>query len=161
MHARSRTNHLARVLVVATMVWGFAVPVIHLACGMAMADTVVLCEEHDAATHRSAQMDDGRSAGHDHHHPGHDDAILHQHQHAAELASQDVKPSDAFVECCLFEYGAVDHRAPLVSLSQVPTPAATQIDAPVTVEPTTTATPNHSTSSPPVAFRVLFSVFLI
>lgn len=161
MSSNLRTNHLARVFVVAAMVWGLAVPVIHLACGMTMADTVVLCEEHDAATHRSAQMDDNRSDGHAHHHPGHEGAAFHQHQHATDLGSLDIESSEAFLECCLFEYVAADHRAQLVSLSQVPTPVAAQIDAPVAVDPTETATPNESTSSPPVAFRVLFSVFLI
>lgn len=144
MSARLQTDRLLRVLLTVTMVWGFAVPIIHLACGMSAEQVAPLCEQHEAPSSDAATMV----------HMDH-----HEHQPAAQSSS--AEQSDDFVECCIVETKGEDHRAPLVSLQEVPAPPATPLEAPVADDSQIRTAPPASESSPPVAFRLLFSVFLI
>src|SRR5690606_41714147 len=84
MPSRRRTHHFMRLLVASTLVWAFAVPVIHLACGMVTERIEVLCEEQEAGGHAA-------------------------HEHATEslelhfAANSRGQTSESLAECCRSE----------------------------------------------------------
>lgn len=140
------------------MFWGFAVPIVHLACGTTLQAVEVLCETHETAA--ESRADQTHAANHGDHQNVHS-AGSALPVHPVTHSSTDVERQDALVECCLFDARATDHRAALVDLNHVPAPIVTPVDEalsedapvlPVIVEPD---------PSPPVAYRLLFSVFLI
>lgn len=132
------------VLLVAAMAWGFAAPIVHLACGAAAGEMEVLCGETPA------------SAKHERDH-----AASHGSKVPIQVGAAHPASDHAELECCQVEVVSVDRRAPLPAFPCVPNAPAEaigiQIDAPKPVIPLLA----EADFSPPIAFRVLFSVFLI
>lgn len=141
-----RKNNVIRALVLTAMVWGFAVPVVHLVCGMAAEAETVLCADH--------YMDGGM----------HDTATMAEDMAASIEAVVTGETGDSAIECCWIDANAVDRRAPLPALTQLPdfTAAHSELFAiRVVQEARTLDRSTDAESPPPVAFRLLFSVFLI
>ncbi len=192
-----RTDCFIRILVVTTMVWGFALPIAHLVCGMTVDSEAILCDAHaltDGTLHadgHEARAHTGmQTAGHEA--PAHNAPVAHDvhathasparnmlhtqtamqavRHEAARHGSHDPCPTpefnagDARVECCWVDANALERRAPLPSLTQLPdlTGASTGVAPTVDLrEVRVVSRTADAPSFPPVAFRLLFSVFLI
>lgn len=131
-----------RLLVASTLVWAFAVPVIHLACGMVTERIEVLCEEQEAGGHAA-------------------------HEHATEslelhfAANSRGQTSESLAECCLVDADALDQRAALVSMELVQAPVSNVLFIEPVVKPDPVPARPESDVSTPIPLRFLFSVFLI
>lgn len=192
-----RTDYFTRILIVTAMVWGFALPIAHLVCGMATEGAAILCDDQ-AVTDGAEDRAEHHAAGHEapapeSHHAHAMPSPAEQHAHAAPgnavqtghdghaalptarhqgtqrgtdgpFPSAEFAAGDMSLECCWVDATAADRRAPLPSVTQLQDLAV----APTGVAPTaavgeTLASkgPVDSGSAPPIAFRFLFSVFLI
>lgn len=189
----SRTDRFIRILVVTTMFWGFALPIVHLVCGMTAAGMEVMCDDHgpmddghDTAGHDAPSSTEARAGVHEsspHEMHGMHAAATHETQASVMPQTHTSKPAlgpddarnlhnrtaefaarDDRVECCWVDANALDGRAvlpwitQLTDLTVMETGAAPAVDGPeaYAIDRTAEATP-----SPPIAFRLLFSVFLI
>ena len=140
------------------MLWGFAVPIVHLACGTMLQAAEVLCETHETAA--ESRADQTHTAHHGDHQNAHSAGSALPVQPVTH-SSTDVERHDALVECCLFDARAADHRAALVDLHHVPAPVVASVDEALSEDAPAEPVILESDPSPPVAFRLLFSVFLI
>ena len=140
-----RKYRIVPVFVLAALVWGFAVPIVHLACAMSAVEVDVLCEDVAAHGH-----------GADVHGPAmHSDVFV-------QSTATDAAPDQPALECCQIDDSASDHRAPLPVITQVQNAAAETLDIPVEAPDTSVVfIPDDADRSPPIALRLLFSVFLI
>lgn len=154
MHPLSPKIRFVSTLIAMAMVWSFAVPVVHLVCGMATDDVAILCEVEEGSAARMS----GHAA------PHHTDAHGSMASHATDAHGSMNADSDRITECCVVDAAAADRNAFLPSLSQLPTPAVGTLDAPLPDVSSDAPTADRNLvddTSPPVAFRLLFSVFLI
>lgn len=181
-----RTDYFIRILVMTTMVWGFALPIAHLVCGMTEDSEAIPCDAHavtDGTLHAAGHDTPAVHTAHAAHdisavahktavrnmHNAHTDVQMVRHE-AARHGSHDPCPtpefdtSDARVECCWVEANALERCAPLPSLTHVQDLTAALTGVAPIVEGSDIRAINRTTdagSSQPVAFRLLFSVFLI
>lgn len=151
-----RKEYLVRTFLVTAMVWGFALPVVHLVCGMGIEQESVLCDDHAVTEGQHASGTHAVRAG-----AGH---AVYADDVAVKDPTVSIEAPHVRIQCCLVDANAADRRAPLPSLTQMPDLAVSHTDV-----TTSDALPDMRAAdlvvaddaSPPISFRLLFSVFLI
>lgn len=162
-----RKDRLVRFLVTTALVWGFVLPVVHLACGMETEVTSALCDHESSASEAESSIEahdhDHNARTHERRAHNHDDAArtIEQLAHVSEALYSTSQPA---VECCWIDTVTADRQAPLPTLVQAPEISVTLVNtssADAIMQFQEPYFSDEAAVSQPRAYHLLFSVFLI